>query len=48
MVNQLFKEFYTQFLFKIDALTHDIVFALDIASTFFKDLSPDVRKLLVS
>ena len=42
-VNQSVNEFYTRFLFKIDALPQDVTFPLDIAATFFNNLSPDVR-----
>ena len=48
MVNQSVNEFNTQFLFKIDALSQDVTFPLDIATTFFKNLSPDVRGFLIS
>ena len=48
MVNQSANEFYTQSLFKIDALTQDVAFLLDIAATFFNNLSPDVREFLIS
>ena len=48
MVNQSVNEFYTQFLFKIDALPHAVVLPLDIAATFFNKLSPGVRHLLIS
>ena len=47
MGNQSVNEFYTWFLFKIDALPQDVVFTLDIAATFFNNLSTDVRKLLI-
>ena len=40
MVNQSVNEFYTQFLFKIDAIPQDYMFLLDIA-TFFNKLCPD-------
>ena len=43
MVNKSVNDFYTQFLIKIDALPQDVAFPLDIAATFFKNLSPDVR-----
>ena len=43
MVNQPVNEFYTQFLFKIDALPQDVAFPLDIAATFFKNSITDVR-----
>ena len=43
MVNQSVNEFYTQFLFKIDALPQDVVFLIDIATNFFKNWSPDMR-----
>ena len=48
MVNHLVNEFYTHFLFKIDSLPQDIVFTLDIAATFFKNLSLDIRDFLIS
>ena len=48
MVNRSVNEFYTWFLFKIDALPQDVAFPLVISSTFFKNLSPDVRELLIS
>ena len=47
-MNQYINEFYTRFLFKIDALPQDEVFLLDITSTFFNNSSPDVRKFLIS
>ena len=47
-VNQSVNEFYTQFLFKIDALPQDVVFLLDIATNFLNNLSDDVRELLIS
>ena len=43
MVNQSVNEFYTRFLFKIDALPQDVSLPLDIAENLFKNLSPDVR-----
>ena len=48
MINQSVNEFYTGFFFKIDALPKEVGFLLDIATTFFKNLSPDVRDLLIS
>ena len=48
MVNQSVNEFYTQFFFKIDALPQDVAFSLEISATFFNNLSPDVRELLIS
>ena len=48
MVNQSVNEFYTLFLFKMDALPHYIVLPLDIAATFFKNLSTNVREFLIS
>ena len=48
MVNKPVNEFYTRFLFKIDAPPHAVDFPLDIAATFFNDFSPDVRMLLIS
>ena len=48
MGNQLVNKFYTQFLFKMDALLQYVVFQIDITATFFNDLSPDGRKFWVS
>ena len=48
MVNQLVNEFYTLLIFKIDALPQEVGFLLDIAATFFKNLSPYLRELLIS
>ena len=48
MINQLVNEFYTRFVFKIDALPQEVGSLLDIATTFFNKLSPDVRELLIS
>ena len=47
MFNKSVNEFYTRFLFKIDALPQDITFPLYISYTFFKNLSPDIRDLLI-
>ena len=48
MVKQSVNEFYTRFLFKIDALPQDFTFPLDVSGTFFNNLSPDVREFLIS
>ena len=48
MVNLSVNALYTWFLFKIDAIPQDVAFTLDIAATFFNNLSPDVREFLVS
>ena len=48
MINQSVNEFYTQFLFKIDALPQEVGFPLDIAAKFFKNLSPNVREFIIS
>ena len=48
MVNQSVNEFYTQFLFKIDAQPQDVVLLVDIVTTFFKNWSPDMREILIS
>ena len=47
MVNQSVNAFYTQFLFKIDALPQYVVLPLDISEIFFKNLSLDVREFLI-
>ena len=43
MVNKSVNEFYTRFPFKIDAPPKDVAFLLDVAATFFNNLSPEVR-----
>ena len=48
MVNQSVNEFHTRLFFKIDALPQDVAFLLYIAVTLFKNLSPEVRELLIS
>ena len=48
IINQSVKDFYIHFLFKIDALLQIVVLPLDINSTLFKKLCPDVRDLLIS
>ena len=48
MVNQSVNDFYIHFLFKIDALPHNVALPLDIAVTFFKNFSPDIREFLIS
>ena len=48
MANQSVNEFYTRFLFKIDALSQNVVFPLYINATFFNNLSPGVREFLIS
>ena len=47
MVNKSVDEFYTRFLFKIDALPHDVAFPLDISATFFNNLSTDDIEFLI-
>ena len=48
MVNQSVNDFYTWFLFKMDALPHNIMFPFEIAATFFNNLILDIRELLAS
>ena len=48
MFNQSVNEFCTRFLFKINALSQEVVFPLDIDATFFNNLSPDLRELFIS
>ena len=48
MINQSVNEFYTFFLFKIDAFQKEVVFPFDIATTFFNNLRPDILELLIS
>ena len=47
MENHSVNEFYTQFLFKIDAPPQDVALALDIAETLFNNLSHYVREFLL-
>ena len=47
MVNLSVNALYTWFLFKIDAIPQDVAFTLDIAATFFNNLSPDVIEFLM-
>ena len=48
MVNQSVNEFYTRFLFKIDAIPQEVALPLGISATFFNNLSPKVREFLIS
>ena len=48
MVNQLVKDIYTRFLFKIDALPQDVVFSLYIVATISDTLSTDIRGFFIS
>ena len=48
MIHQLVNDFYTRFLFKIDSLPQELGSPLDITATFFNNLSPNVRDLLIS
>ena len=48
MINQSVNEFYSRSLFKIDTLPHEVGFPLDIDTTLFIKLSPDVREFLIS
>ena len=48
MVNQSVNQFYTWFIFKIDALPQDVAFILYIDATLFNNLSPDVMEFLIS
>ena len=43
MFNQSVNEFYTRFLFKIDALPQNVILPLDISETFFNNPSTEVR-----
>ena len=43
MFNQSLNEVVSRFLFKIDALTQDVVFPLDISTILFNNLIPNVR-----
>ena len=48
MINHSVNEFYTRFLFKIDALSQEVGYPLDITAKFFNNLSPSVREFLIS
>ena len=48
MVNQSVNDFYTRFLFTMDALPQGVAFPLYIYETFFNNLILDVRELLIS
>ena len=48
MINQPVNEFYTRFIFKIDALPHYVVLKLDITAILFDMLIHEVRELLIS
>ena len=48
MVNQSVNEFYIRFLFKNDKIPEKVVFPLDTTATFFNNLRPCVRALLIS
>ena len=48
MFNQSENEFYTWFIFKVDALSQNVLFSLDISAIVFNNLIPDVRELLIS
>ena len=47
MVDHSVNEFYTWFLFKIDALPQDVTFTLDIAAIFFNNLSPKCCNIII-
>ena len=48
MINQSVNEFYTWTPFKIDSLPQDVVFPLNIAANFFKNLILGVSEFLIS
>ena len=48
IINQSVNEFYTRFLFKIDALLQGVGLLLKISATFSNNLIPDVREFLIS
>ena len=48
MINQSVNDFYSRFLFNIDALLNDELFLMDIAETLFKKITLGFRDLLVS
>ena len=47
MFNKSVNEFYTQLLFKIDAIPQDFSFPLDIDANFFNKISPNIRELFI-
>ena len=48
MVNKSVNDFYTRFLFKIDAVPQGFVLPLYIAETLFNNLSTNSREFLIS
>ena len=48
VLNHSVNDMYTRFLFKIDALPQYVVLPIEIAATFLKNLSSDVRELFIS
>ena len=48
MINQLVNEFYTRFLFKIDALPQDVLLPLKTATTFLNNFISDIMEFLIS
>ena len=47
MFDQYIHRFYTCLLFKMDSLPQDVLFLLEISETFFKNLIPRVREILI-
>ena len=47
MVNKSVNEFYTRFLFQIDALPQDVASPLKISASFFNNLRPNIREFLI-
>ena len=48
VIDRSVNEFCTRLLFKIDALPQEVRSPLDISTTFFNNLSPDVMEFLIS
>ena len=48
MLNQSVNDFYTRFLFKIDAIPQGVVLLIDISAKTFNNLSTNVREFLIS
>ena len=48
MINHSINDFYTRYLFKIDVLPWEVGSPLDISTTFFNKLSPNVMEFLIS
>ena len=48
VVNKLVNKFYNRFLFKIDSLSQDVVFPLDVSAASFNNLIPYIKDFLIT